>query len=101
MLNYDLALMLCVLAGAIASGSAVFGQGSGSIFLDEVMCTGFESNLTSCPANPVGAHDCVHGEDAGVQCTCEEISACTLFWLHMRSFAEYYSSSCICLCSWR
>ena len=73
--NYDLAV-IDALAGAIASGNAQFGQGSGSIFLDEVMCTGFESNLTSCPANPVGAHDCVHEEDAGVQCTCEEISAC-------------------------
>ena len=84
--------MLCVLAGANATGNAQFGQGLGSIFLDEVMCTGFESNLTRCPANAVGVHDCVHEEDAGVQCTCEKISACTLFRLHMRSFAEYYSS---------
>jgi deleted-in-malignant-brain-tumors protein 1 len=54
--------------GAIAFGEAQFGEGSGSIFLDDVRCVGFESRLIDCPANPIGIHNCIHGEDAGVQC---------------------------------
>ena len=56
-------------AGAIAFSDARFGGGFGRrIFLDEVGCSGFESMLTQCPANPIGNHNCVHEEDAGVQC---------------------------------
>ena len=47
------------------------------------MCTGFESNLTSCPANPVGVHDCVHEEDAGVQCARSgKLTACGCILRH-------------------
>ena len=60
--------MFSVLAGAISFGDAWFGQGSGRIFLDDVMCRGFESSLIVCPANPIGSHNCGHIEDAGVQC---------------------------------
>ncbi|NP_999762.1 scavenger receptor cysteine-rich protein type 12 precursor [Strongylocentrotus purpuratus] len=52
-----------------ASGGASYGQGSGSIFLDNLACTGAESNLLSCPHNGVGSHNCGHGEDAGVLCS--------------------------------
>ena len=31
-------------------------------------CVGTESRLVDCPANPIGSHNCVHGEDAGVGC---------------------------------
>ena len=46
-----------------------FGEGSGSILLDEVSCSGVESNLLSCPHDQLGEHDCDHSEDAGVRCT--------------------------------
>jgi hypothetical protein len=48
--------------------NAQFGSGSGAIFLDEVRCVGNESRLIDCPANAIGDHDCIHSEDAGVQC---------------------------------
>ena len=53
-----------------ATGANVthFGEGSGSIFLDEVSCTGSEERLVDCPANNIHTHDCDHTEDAGVQC---------------------------------
>ena len=35
--------------------------------MDDVHCTGTESNLTSCTHTT--NHDCVHSEDAGVRCT--------------------------------
>ena len=52
-----------------AIGSAGFGQGSGSIWLDSVSCTGSESTLASC--GHVGINitsDCNHTKDAGVRC---------------------------------
>ena len=58
----------CILAGAIAFENARFGQGSGSIFLDDVMCLGFEPSLIGCSASPIRTHNCIHEEDAGVQC---------------------------------
>ena len=58
-----------VATGATAFSNAEFGQGTGPILLDGVNCVGTESRLADCPANPIGNHDCSHGEDAGVRCT--------------------------------
>ena len=54
--------------GAIARTNAFFGAGSGPIGLDNVACAGSETRLIDCPANPIGVHNCVHAEDAGVTC---------------------------------
>ena len=52
-----------------AIGSAGFGQGSGSIWLDNVMCTGSESILLKCGHSGVGITSrCYHDNDAGVRC---------------------------------
>ena len=50
-----------------ALGNAYFGRGTGSIVMDDVHCTGTESNLTNC--THTFNHGCVHSEDAGVRCT--------------------------------
>ena len=53
-----------------AIGSAGFGQGSGSIWLDSVTCTGSESILASCTHLGVGVtRGCSHIKDASVICS--------------------------------
>ncbi|XP_071818466.1 scavenger receptor cysteine-rich domain superfamily protein-like isoform X1 [Apostichopus japonicus] len=49
-------------------GGARSGQGSGPIFLDNVMCSGFEEKLTYCSHSGWGISNCKHTEDAGVTC---------------------------------
>ncbi len=46
-----------------------FTNGAGRIWLDNVQCRGGESRLIDCPHLPIGTHNCVHAEDAGVSCT--------------------------------
>ena len=53
-----------------AIGSAYFGQGSGSIWLNNVTCAGNESTLASCGHIGLGITSiCNHYEDAGVRCS--------------------------------
>lgn len=56
------------IADAMAFSNARFGPGTGPINLDDVRCTGTETNITDCPYDQ-DSSDCVHMEDASVICS--------------------------------
>ena len=47
---------------------AEFGEGTGTIWLDNIHCSGTESKLSECNANTFGNTNCYHRQDAGVVC---------------------------------
>ncbi|XP_071486164.1 scavenger receptor cysteine-rich domain-containing protein DMBT1-like [Diadema antillarum] len=52
---------------------AYFGRGSPTqpIYLDDVRCSGNETELTDCEHNGWGIDNCVHNQDVGVRCFIE------------------------------
>ena len=54
--------------GALAVGSARFGEGNGTIFAQNVGCMGNESSLANCLRASTAGVGCVHSQDAGVIC---------------------------------
>ena len=55
---------------------AEFGQGNGSILMDDVWCTGYEDSIIDCGYRGISDHDCDHSEDAGVVCGKSERKVC-------------------------
>ena len=55
-----------VFTGTVAVSHSHFGQGNGSIYIDDVQCSGTEIALVQCTYTTL--HDCSHIEDAGVRC---------------------------------
>ena len=70
-------------------GGAIFGQGSGPIWLDNVVCVGTESTLASCGHLGVGiTRSCSHREDAGVRCSGIQGSY-ILNWFHYSVYRPF------------
>ena len=67
--------LACLTATYIWTGVMVdpndFGDASGlPILMDDVKCTGSESNVLSCPQLQLNvSHDCTHQEDVAISCT--------------------------------
>ncbi|XP_052818194.1 putative DMBT1-like protein isoform X2 [Mya arenaria] len=69
--NLD-ATVVCKMLGyntGVVRLEAFFGQGNGSILLDDVDCGGFEDSIFQCPHPGIGIQNCQHSEDAGVECS--------------------------------
>ena len=45
-----------------------YGPGSGTIWLDDVVCRGVEEDLGDCQHNGWGVHNCWHSEDVSISC---------------------------------
>ena len=60
------------LTGATALQRAPFGRGTGPILLDNIGCSGSETQLVDCINSGIGIHNCDHIEDAGVVCQCKQ-----------------------------
>ena len=61
-------LFITIPTDAVAFGNAHFGAGTGTIYLDNVGCTGSETNLNDCPRSSSVSCFSGHSEDAGVRC---------------------------------
>jgi hypothetical protein len=63
----------CSLVASVnAKGGTFRASGRGTIWLDEMGCSGTESTLESCRHPRWGHNDCSHAEDAGVICIAGE-----------------------------
>ena len=58
--------------------NASFGQGSGPIYLDSLVCTGTEPTLLDCRYSQF--HSCFHEDDVSVRCQGEAtgLSVCPI-----------------------
>ncbi len=52
-----------------ALARAPFGQGMGTVWMDDVACNGTETRIQDCWHNGWGVHDCSHSEDVGIRCS--------------------------------
>ncbi|XP_061088844.1 deleted in malignant brain tumors 1 protein-like isoform X1 [Conger conger] len=53
-------------------GAAVFGQGEGQVWAEEIQCRGNESQINFCPTAPSQNQPCSHGNDVGLVCSGRE-----------------------------
>jgi len=63
--------VVCYMLGYGGIGQVIgnrYGEGSGTIWLDDVRCSGTETSISDCQHNDWGVHDCDHGEDVSVLC---------------------------------
>lgn len=61
--------VICKMLGfTIATSTFTATSGTGSIWLDNLQCTGMETDIFNCRHNGIGVNDCQHSEDVGVSC---------------------------------
>lgn len=49
-------------------GGALYGQGQGPIWLDNVYCVGTETVIHNCYHGGWGSHNCDHSKDLSINC---------------------------------
>ena len=56
---------------------AIYGQGSGQIWLDNVNCVGTEQTIGNCSHRGWGHHYCYHWKDVSVRCSSGDVLSLT------------------------
>ena len=77
--SWDLndAMVVCRMLGysSVLAAHVKYGQGSGTVWMSNLACTGNENNISECSHIGWGETSCSHSQDAGVTCGSE----CSLF----------------------
>ncbi|XP_053399313.1 deleted in malignant brain tumors 1 protein-like [Mercenaria mercenaria] len=68
--------------------NAYFGEGNGSIALDDLDCNGYEQYIGDCRTKPWFSNDCSHSEDAGIDCNANEITTSPWWYNHVAETTE-------------
>ncbi len=76
-----------------ATREAHFGQGSGSILMGNVECSGSETALKDCSSQ---RFSCNHNEDAGVVCSGKLLQTSACYFISL--FHNSHSSNNLCWC---
>ena len=73
---------------------AYYGPGNGLIHMDDVKCTGDEEHLFNCLFTQ--DHDCLHSEDASVNCAVAECTKGTVRLVGGMNETEGQVEICLC-----
>ena len=70
--SWDLndAMVVCRMLGysSVLAAHVKYGEGSGTVWMSSMGCTGSESSISECPHIGWGETSCSHSQDAGVTC---------------------------------
>lgn len=68
MFDVNDAMVVCRQLGLSGGTSATGVAGTGTIWMDDVACSGSEARLVDCTFPGFGTHNCQHSEDVSVTC---------------------------------
>ena len=74
--------------------SAYFGAGTGTIWLDNLVCSGSELTLLQCSHIGLGRHNCDHSEDVSVNCSGSMTGSLLMLKIVSNLFWYLYTGNC-------
>ena len=66
--KHDYSIMSFLFSASVPVRRSMYGNSTVPFLLDDIVCTGNESNLLQCPHSGLGMHNCDSSETAGVIC---------------------------------